>query len=325
MSDHLRKNVLHSLPIYIPSELCGQRIDVALATLFPDYSRSQLTSALKAGAILINHQCYKPKDKIKGNELIEFQSSILPQQHDLTLEPEAIDLNIIYEDEALLVINKPAGLVVHPGAGQPNQTLVNGLLHHCPALQQLPRAGLIHRLDQHTTGLLLVGKTLTSYNKLTENMRLRLIKRHYLALAQGQLTTPNTITTSYGRDPKNRLKMAVRREGKDAITHYRPLKIFPHFSLLHIELQTGRTHQIRVHMAYLKHPIVGDPLYGKPPALPKTPDPSFLSAIKQFKRQALHAYTLSFEHPVTAENITLEAPLPDDFRLLLDMVEQHDV
>lgn len=303
----------------------GLRVDVALAGLFPEYSRAQLTAALKAGHILINEHAYKPKDKVKGEERVRLLSPIIPAIHTKALEPEPIPLEIVFEDEALLVVNKPAGLIVHPGAGQPNRTLVNGLLYHCPDLAQLPRAGIIHRLDQHTTGLLLVGKTPATYNQLAEQMRLRLIKRHYLALVQGRLSTPNTLTTFYGRDPKNRLKMAIRREGKEAITHYRPISLFPHFTLLHLELLTGRTHQIRVHLAHLKHPIVGDPLYGKPPALPKSPHAVLTETLKNFKRQALHAYTLAFEHPTTKEMITLTAPMPDDFRMLIEAVENHDV
>jgi 23S rRNA pseudouridine1911/1915/1917 synthase len=314
-----------SAPLTFPLTLQGQRMDAGLAQLLPQYSRTQLTEALKQGKILINGAACKPKEKIKSDESIDFNPEDFKTQGSANLKAQAIPLTIAFEDDALMIINKPAGLTVHPGAGRPDQTLVNGLLHYCQDLSTLPRAGIIHRLDQDTTGLLLVAKTAESYLKLTEAMRNRCIKRHYLALAQGRIIHPQIIETFYGRDSRNRLKMAVKREGKLAITHLTPQKTFSHFTLLRVALETGRTHQIRVHCAHIKHPIVGDPLYGRPPALPKHADPILISTLKNFGRQALHAYELEFEHPWTQKLIHLQAPLPDDFQNLLTLLEHaHD-
>ncbi|MCX7116292.1 MAG: RluA family pseudouridine synthase [Gammaproteobacteria bacterium] len=312
------------LPSHIPATYRGQRLDATLASLCPEFSRTQLSAGLKSGTILVNGEITQPKTKVLGEEQLTFQQDAFLPVYPMEALPESIPLDICYEDDDILVINKPVGLVVHPGAGNPTHTLVNALLFHDPALQALPRAGIIHRLDKHTTGLLLVAKNKASYHVLTNTMRERHIKRYYLALVQGRIVTPNTINTAFGRDPRNRLKMAVRREGKEAITRYQPIQHFHRFTLLQVELLTGRTHQIRVHMAHIKHPIVGDPLYGSPPPLPFETPQFIRDAFNAFKRQALHAHKLCFAHPITHKPIELEAPLPADFTDLLTLLESQN-
>ncbi len=296
----------------------GQRIDVVLAALFPQYSRTQLTTWLKDGVITVNQRPYKPKEKVMGGECIQLHS--LPVLNNTHCEPQDVPLNIVFEDEDLLIINKPAGLVVHPGAGHQDATLVNGLLYHDPELQALPRAGIIHRLDKDTTGLLIVAKHLTSYTQLIRAMQARLIQRCYVALVHGQVIAGQTIQTFYGRHPHQRLKMAVCAHGKEAITQYRVNERLGEFTLLDVQLMTGRTHQIRVHMAHARHPVVGDPLYN-PVRVYSTrlPEP-VRQALHQFKRQALHACTLSFTHPMKHTELQFSAPRPDDFQELLDIM-----
>lgn len=309
----------------IPEKYRGERIDIALASLFPDYSRTQLTTALKHGTLLINDKIVKPKDKVQGLETITWTAPLTLKTAGVPLKAEAIPLNLVYEDEALLILNKPSNFIVHPGAGNPSRTLANALLHHAPHLVDLPRAGILHRLDKDTTGLLLVAKTLTSYTHLFRQLQARTIKRQYAALVQGKVIAPHTITTHFGRDSRNRLKMAVKREGKEAITHYTPIRHFAHFTLLNVELFTGRTHQIRVHMRHIKHPVIGDQLYGTLPRLPKHPDPHLIDALTNTKRQMLHAQSLTFIHPLTLQQQQVEAPLPEDFADLLTVLETYDV
>lgn len=309
----------------IPSEESNQRFDVVLARLCPDYSRSQLTNWIKEGSITLNQQAARPRDKVFGGESVEFNADILSSsttsEHD---SPEDIPLNIAYEDEHLLIVDKPAGLVVHPGAGNTCHTLVNALLFHCSELSQLPRAGIIHRLDKDTTGLLLVAKTLAAYTQLGRMMQSRDIHRHYIALVYGHVIAGARIETGYGRHPRNRLKKAVCTEGRIAITDYRIKKSYHAFSLLDVTLLTGRTHQIRVHMAHIKHPVLGDPLYGHPRLrVPAGATEDLQNALKQLKHQALHASKLSFIHPMTQEELIVESSIPDDFRNLLSLLDAH--
>lgn len=315
MTDTISKQII------IPREYHGQRLDVVLAQLFPDYSRSQLSAWLKEGAITFNHRSAKPKDKVMGGEEIELKVDF-NDSGDSYL-PEAIPLNIIYEDEQVLVVNKPAGLVVHPGAGNREHTLVNALLHHAPSLQHLPRAGIIHRLDKDTTGLLVIAKTLTAHTNLIRQMQAREIQRNYLTLVQGHLISGGEINTFYGRHPRNRLKMAVCAQGREAITLYTIRKQYHDFTLLNVQLMTGRTHQIRVHMAHINHPVVGDPLYGGRMRFPVDATEELRDLFKQFQRQALHAWRLSFAHPESEETLTLEANLPDDFQSLIQALDNH--
>ncbi len=318
MSKQLQKSLI------IPGELHNQRIDSVLAQLLPEFSRSQLSGWIKSGLITVNKQPRKPKDKAVAGEVIDVNVSFALDPDDFNKSsPQDIPLHIIYEDDEVLVINKPAGLVVHPGAGNREHTLVNALLFHCPTLQHLPRAGIIHRLDKDTTGLLIIAKTLTAQTSLVRQMQAREIKRHYIALAQGHLISGGTIDTFYGRHPRNRLKMAVLNNGRQAITHYSINKQFHHMTLLDVELMTGRTHQIRVHLAHINHPVVGDPLYGRL-RFPANVSDTLRTTIQQFTRQALHAHTLTFCHPETNEELTFTAPLPDDFKNLLDLLENDD-
>lgn len=314
--------------LIVPEHLAGERVDRILAQLFPAFSRAQLTTWLKDGFITINQDILKPKIKLKGGETIILNrppESPLPATEQL--RPEAIALDIVFEDEALLVINKPAGLVVHPGAGNPTGTLVNALLYHDSTLNQLPRAGIVHRLDKDTTGLLLVGKTLETYTALVRQMQARDIDRHYVALVQGHIVGGRTLTTGYGRHPRHRLKMAVCTGGKEAITNYSVKKHYPtaYATLLNLKLMTGRTHQIRVHMAHIHHPILGDTLYSGRPKHPKNLNDHARELFLNFKRQALHAETLSFNHPAQNKRLTFTAPLPDDFQALLNALDdtQH--
>lgn len=308
----------------VPLEFHGQRIDIVLAKLLPQYSRSQLTQWLKDGLIKVNQQHLKPKEKVaSGDKIVLPLTWPAANNHYEPYQAQAIPLAIIYEDDDLLVINKQAGLVVHPGAGNRELTLVNGLLHHAPQLQQLPRAGIVHRLDKDTTGLLLIGKNLIAHTHLVRQMQAREIERHYLTLVQGHLISGGEIDTAYGRHPLNRLKMAVCAQGRNAITHYFIKKQYDSFTLLEVKLLTGRTHQIRVHMAHINHPVVGDQLYAGRNRLPAKLDLELRTAVQAFKRQALHAASLSFIHPVTEEIMTFTAPLPDDLQQLLTVVDQY--
>lgn len=311
-------------PCLIPRQSQGQRIDTVLAELFPEFSRSQLSQWLKQGKIRINQRIFKPKDKVFGGERIDFLVDFNALENKVeNCQPEDLPLNIIHEDNSVLVINKPAGLVVHPGAGNPQHTLVNALLHHFPSLQQLPRAGIVHRLDKDTTGLLVIAKTLTAHTHLIRQMQERSIQRHYLTLVQGHIIAGGDIITCYGRHPKNRLKMAVCQQGREAITQYTVRKQYQDFTLLDVKLFTGRTHQIRVHMAYINHPVIGDPLYGGRMRLPKNADEELIVILQQFKRQALHARWLSFVHPLSGDILSFEAALPDDFNLLISSLDNY--
>lgn len=308
----------------IPLEQHGQRIDVVLKTLLIDFSRTQCSEWIKQGRITVNHRAVKPKDKVMAGDRIQIPDSGLVSRSlpEVSL-PEAIALDIVYEDDALLVVNKQANLVVHPGAGNREHTLVNALLYHDPLLAALPRAGIVHRLDKDTTGLLLVAKTLPVYTKLVYDMQARTIQRRYIALVQGNINLRGEIDTLLNRHPHNRLKMAVCKQGRHAVTRYAVKKPYAFLTLLDIELLTGRTHQIRVHLAHIKHPVLGDPLYGKPVSVPESlPDP-LKTRIKSFQRQALHATTLTFNHPLTHQPLTVTATLPDDFQTLLKELDEH--
>lgn len=302
----------------VPETCHGQRLDLVLAQLLSEYSRSQLTNWIKEGYILLNQKTCKPKDKACMGDILTVDVAFTPLVSDFkTCLPEEIPLDCIYEDEDILIINKQAGLVVHPGAGNPNHTLVNALLHHAPDLAHVPRGGIIHRLDKDTTGLLIVAKSLPAHFALIQQMQERTIQRHYLALVHGQVISGKTLTTGFARHSKNRLKMAVSGQGRQAITTYAVSKAYLDFTLLDVQLETGRTHQIRVHMAHINHPVVGDQLYGKPVRAPNYAHDTLKNRLKEFKRQALHAHTLQFLHPITQIPLTFKAPLPDDFSLLL--------
>ena len=307
----------------VASQYHGQRVDVVLAQLFPDYSRSQLTHWLKEGAITLDQRSFKPKDKVFGGELVKLHVELVSRND--VCQAEEIPLNVVFEDEHLLIINKPAGLVVHPGAGNPQHTLVNALLYHDQSLHHLPRAGIVHRLDKETTGLLIVAKTLTTHTSLVRQMQAREIQRHYIALVHGHIIGGGIIDTFYGRHPRNRLKMAVCTHGRQAITQFSVKKQYHYFTLLDINLMTGRTHQIRVHMSHLNHPVVGDPLYGGRSRGPAGINETLRTTLQQFKRQALHACSLSFTHPQSHEKLAFTAPLPDDFQLLLTSLEENIV
>lgn len=305
----------------VPAALHGQRLDSALAVLFPEYSRSMLSKWVKEGFIQLNGKPCKPKEKVACGDNIKMEVSFNGQ--DSFFQPQPIALNIVHEDHDLLIVNKPAGLVVHPGAGNMDGTLVNALLYYASELEKLPRAGIVHRLDKDTSGLLIVAKSLAAYTELVRQMQARDIERRYLALVQGYVVSAGIIETCFGRHPVNRLKMAVLTRGKEAVTHYKVKQRFKDYSLLDVKLMTGRTHQIRVHMSYIHHPLVGDPLYGGRVKFPSNADSSLRQKMESFKRQALHAYSLQFLHPLTKKDVAFTAPLPDDFANLLQDLEDH--
>ena len=298
----------------VPMELSGQRLDQALARMFPEYSRSRLKSWLLQGLITVDDRPMRPRDAVAGGESVLLQ----PQPEvALTSEPEAMDLDIIFEDDDCLVVNKPAGMVVHPGAGNLRGTLMNGLLHLVPELDRLPRAGIIHRLDKDTSGLLLVAKSLPAHTALVRALAEREIARHYLAVCVGVLTGGGTIDEPIGRHPVDRLKMSVQQDGKAAITHYRVIQRFAAHTYISVQLETGRTHQIRVHFAHRRHALVGDQTYGGRLAIPAGASDSLRNTLRHFRRQALHAEKLAFRHPRSAETIDLQVAPPADFAELL--------
>ena len=311
-------NIIH-LKATISDEQAGLRLDQALANLFPDYSRSRLQQWLKQEQITVDKQTARARDKVYGGEIIEIKAQL---EADESWQAEDIPLNIVFEDEHILVINKPAGLVVHPAAGNPHGTLLNALLHHAPEVASIPRAGIVHRLDKDTTGLLVVARTLPAQKYLVEQLQARAFLREYQAVAMGQLVAGGHVDAPIGRHPIHRTRMAVVESGKPALTHYRVTQKFRAHTHLTLKLETGRTHQIRVHMAHIKHPLVGDPVYGGRLKLPPQCSEPLTTTLRQFRRQALHAARLGLEHPVSAEALEWEVPIPADMQQLLNHLAQ---
>ena len=302
----------------IPLSLGGLRLDQALPKLLPDYSRSRLQGWIKQERVRIDGHPASPKQKVWGGEKVEVMPQVNPAES--PFQPEAIQLPVVYEDEHLMVINKPVGLVVHPAAGNWQGTLLNALLHHAPSLGELPRAGIVHRLDKDTSGLLVVAKTMAAQTSLVRQLQARTVKREYRAIVWGEVWHNGKLETEIGRHPHARTRMAVTRTGgKPAITHYEVLERFAVHTYLRCRLETGRTHQIRVHMQHMGAPLVGDPVYGLRGILPNQAiTPTLREALKQFKRQALHAARLGLIHPASGETIEWQAELPDDMKALLE-------
>ncbi len=305
----------------IPESEAGNRLDKALSALYPDYSRARLQQWIRDGSILINGLPKKPKDKVKGGETVEINAEL---EEVVVWKPQILPLVVLYEDEDLIVVNKPAGLVVHPGVGNKDNTLVNALLHHAPELAQLPRAGIIHRIDKETSGVLVVARSLKAHTFLVKQLQLHEFDREYQAITTGTLIAGGTIDAPMGRHPIHRTRMAVVdiQKGKSAITHYRIIKRFRAHTHIRVHLETGRTHQIRVHMAYKRHPLVGDPVYGGRLKIPPKSTDSFKESLRKFPRQALHAIRLGFLHPKTKEKMEWTAALPNDMQELLAVLEE---
>ncbi|MCP4992416.1 MAG: 23S rRNA pseudouridine(1911/1915/1917) synthase RluD [Gammaproteobacteria bacterium] len=303
----------------IGADLSGKRLDQALAKLFPDFSRSRLQQWIKQGKVILDGRPCGVRDKVIGGEWVELEAV---QEAQVECHPQDIPLDIVFEDGDLLVVNKSVGLVVHPAAGNPDGTLQNALLHHDPELIHLPRAGIVHRLDKETSGLLVVAKTQRAHRSLVEQLQARAFDREYRAIVQGVMTAGGTVNEPIGRHPVHRIRMAVVRDGKPAVTHYRVLERFAAHSFVKVNLETGRTHQIRVHMAHIHYPLVGDPLYGGRLRIPKGASEPLRQALHDFRHQALHARRLGLEHPSTGEWLQWEAPLPEDVSELLNSLRR---
>lgn len=297
----------------------GQRLDQALAELFPDYSRSRIKEWILDDRVQVNGRLVnKPKEKMLGGEQISIDALI---DEDMRFEPQNLPLNIVYEDDDILVINKPRDFVVHPGAGNPDGTVLNALLYHYPDIADVPRAGIVHRLDKDTTGLMVVAKTVPAQTRLVESLQLREITREYEAVANGRMTAGGKVEEPISRHPTKRTHMAVNPMGKPAVTHYRVMEHFRAHTRLRLRLETGRTHQIRVHMAHINHPLVGDQLYGGRPRPLKGASDEFRDALREFDRQALHATMLRLYHPITGIQMEWHAPVPDDMVKLIEVLK----
>jgi 23S rRNA pseudouridine1911/1915/1917 synthase len=306
----------HSLDL--PPELAGLRLDQALARALPQYSRARLQGWIEGGAVQVDGRLLRGRDKVLGGERVLIEARI---EAEVRVTAEALPLDIVFKDRALLVINKPPGMVVHPGAGVTRNTLQNALLAFDPKLAVVPRAGIVHRLDKDTSGLLVVARTPEAHTALVAALAQREIERHYIALCTGVMTGGGTVDEPIGRHRTQRTRMAVRSDGREAVTHYRVLKRFRSHTMVRAELQTGRTHQIRVHLAHIGYPLVGDPVYGGRHRVPAGATAELLNALAGFKRQALHAARLKLDHPLTGRELEWEAPLPADMRQLIEALE----
>lgn len=311
------RTVKHSLRI--PPEMSGLRLDQALTGLLSEYSRARLQTWIRAGNIKVGGRCMRPRDRVRGGEFVVLEAEEIPAG---PCQPQSIGLEIIFEDEHVLVIDKPAGLVVHPGAGRPDGTLVNALIHYDSELAHLPRAGIIHRLDKDTTGLLLVARSLRAHKRLVRALEQRRIRRDYQAVVEGVMTAGGSVVAPIGRHPTQRTKMAVRDAGKAATTHYRVADRYTWHTRIKATLETGRTHQIRVHMAHLGHALVGDPVYGRL-RLPRGAPEALCECLRAFRRPALHAHRLEFTHPISDQAVACVAPIPTDFQHLALVLGEH--
>jgi 23S rRNA pseudouridine1911/1915/1917 synthase len=310
-----------SLKAQVPLKLSANRLDQTAAKLFPDYSRARLQDWIRQGSLLVNDKPCRPRDRVSTGDLLTIEAELAPSEE---WSAEAMALDIVYEDEHLLVINKAAGTVVHPAAGHREGTLLNGLLHRCPELEELPRAGIVHRLDKDTTGLMVVAKSLPSHTSLVQQLQAREVSREYQAVVQGVLTGGGIVDANLGRHPLNRKKRAVVQEGQHAVTHYRVMHRYRCHTHALVKLETGRTHQIRVHMAHINHALVGDPLYGGRLQLPSACSEQLATFFKAFKRQALHAWRLALTHPASGELMQWQADCPSDMlELMALLAEDH--
>ncbi len=305
----------------VPAELAGERLDQVAARLFPDYSRSRLQGWIREGGLRVDGEQLRPRDKVGEGAVLSIDTVA---EAAVGWAPQAIELDILYEDEDLLILNKPAGLVVHPAAGHADGTLVNALLAHAPQMDKLPRGGIVHRLDMETSGVMVAAKTLAAHNNLVAQLQARTVRREYVAVCVGAMTGGGTIDAPIGRHPKQRKKMAVVHGGKPAITHYRVEQRFGHHTCIAVNLETGRTHQIRVHMAYRHYPLIGDPVYGGRPRIPPGASEELIEALRGFPRQALHARALGLVHPRSEEELRVECPLPADMQGLLEVLARED-
>ena len=309
----------HSLAL--PEEFRDLRLDQALARALPQYSRARLQSWIEAGAVQVDGRRLRAKDKVLGGERVHIEAEL---EVDEQVSAEEIPLQIVFKDRALFVINKPAGMVVHPGAGNVRHTLQNALLALDPKLAVVPRAGLVHRLDKDTSGLLVVARTPEAHTALVAALAEREVERHYIALCVGAMTGGGTIDEPIGRHRSQRTRMAVRADGRPSVTHYRLMKRFRAHTLLQVQLESGRTHQIRVHLAHIGYPVVGDPVYGGRRRVPPGATPAVIAELEKFKRQALHAARLKLAHPLTGREVEWEAPLPTDMAHVIKVLEKDE-
>jgi 23S rRNA pseudouridine1911/1915/1917 synthase len=305
----------------VPAEFAGLRLDQALADLLPDYSRTRIKEWIDSGQVQVDGRILRPKDKLIGGEHVHVAARI---EVEVPMKPERIDLDIVHRDKHLFVVNKPAGLVVHPGAGNSAGTLQNALLNLDAKLVELPRAGIVHRLDKETSGLMVVARTLEAHTALTRMIEAHEVERHYEAICAGVMTAGGTIDAPIDRHPTDRVKMTVRSSGREAITHYRVIHRYRAHTHVRVSLETGRTHQIRVHLAHIKYPIVGDRVYGGRLLLPKGATPKLIDALRNFPRQALHAAQLEFDHPISEKRVSFEAKLPDDMTDFLGVLKSDE-
>ena len=314
MSEQIEQQVV------VPDELGSKRLDQVAASCFPDFSRARLQEWIKSGDLLVDGGKKKPKDKLMGGETLKLSVEV---ENEEQWQPEDIALDIVYEDDTILVINKPAGLVVHPAAGNYSGTLLNGLLFHYPDIASVPRAGIVHRLDKDTTGLMVVAKTLAAHTDLVSQLQDRSVSREYEAITMGTMTAGGTVNEPIGRHPLHRLRMGVVHSGKPSVTHYRVLEKFPAHTHVRCQLETGRTHQIRVHMSHIRHPLVGDDLYAGRLRIPKGCSEEMEQTLRGFRRQALHARKLGLMHPKTDDYMEWEVPAPEDFQNLLAVLQKY--
>ena len=312
---------MEKLKIIIPERMTGERIDAAIARMLPEYSRSKISTWIKAGDVLINQHKFKPKDRSKGDEIVEVN---LKQNENIRWIAEDIPLEVVFEDDDIIIINKPVGLVTHPGAGNWKGTLANGLLGYDPELFKLDRAGIVHRLDKNTSGLMVVARSERAQKNLVEQLQTHTVSREYSAIVYGHMISGGSVDEPIGRDSRDRIKQAVTESGKHALTHYRVIDRFAHHTHVKAILETGRTHQIRVHLSHIGYSLIGDPMYGGKIRFPKKADEALKDALKGFKRQALHAKKLTIVHPVSGETMSWKAPLPDDMLTLLNVLSEFD-